>query len=204
MGAETRWRPTPLRRVLRWALPMVHHSSQRRDTLEAREKAKEYRRKTKKSGCLALTSLLDLWLNQAHWALWVSCKINTDLITVDFQAIGCSGCSQKKSNRYCPTRYNHIVSDFLTCAFRKKQYTLCQQLTFIQCLTQVKAFSHCPACYNYIVWDFLACAFKKEQYTLCQRLTFIQCLTQVEAFNHCPACYNHIVLDFLACAFRKE
>ena len=100
-------------------LPMVPHSGPRHDSLEAREKAKEYRRKTEKSGCLALTSLIDFWLNQAHWALWVSCKFNTDLIDVDFQATGCSGCSQKKSNRYCPARYNHIVSDFLSCAFRK-------------------------------------------------------------------------------------
>ena len=58
------WRgAAPLWRVLCWTLPMVHHSSQRCDSLEAGEKAKEYRRKTEKSGCLALTSLLDLWLN---------------------------------------------------------------------------------------------------------------------------------------------
>ena len=63
MGAKTRQRPAPLRRVLRWALPMVHHSSRRCDSLEAGEKAKEYHRKTEKSGCLALTSLIDLWLN---------------------------------------------------------------------------------------------------------------------------------------------
>ena len=119
MGAKTWRRPAPLQRVLRRALPMVHHSGQRRDSLEAREKAKEYHRKTKKRGCLVLTSLVDLWLDQAHWALRVSCKFNTDLIGVDFQAIGCSGCSQKKSNRYCLARYNHIVLDFLACAFRK-------------------------------------------------------------------------------------
>ena len=98
---------------------MVHHFGRRRDSLEAREKAKEYRRKIEKSGCLALTSLVNLWLNQVHWALWVSCKFNIDLIVVDFQAIGCSGCNQKKSNRYCPACYNHIVSYFLTCAFIK-------------------------------------------------------------------------------------
>ena len=63
MGAETWWRPAPLRRVLCETLPMVHHSDRRRDSLEAIEKAKEYRMKTKKSGCLALTSLIDLWLN---------------------------------------------------------------------------------------------------------------------------------------------
>ena len=96
MGAETRWRPAPLQRVLYHALPMVHHSGQRHDSLEAGEKAKEYRRKTEKSGCVTLTSLIDLWLNQAHWALRVLCKSNTDLIDVDFQAIGCSGCSQKR------------------------------------------------------------------------------------------------------------
>ena len=101
-------------------LPMVHHSGRRRDSLEAREKAKEYHMKTEKSGCLALTSLVDLWLNQTHWALRVSCKFNTDLIAVDFQATGCSGCSQKKSNRYCLARYNHIVSNFLACAFIKE------------------------------------------------------------------------------------
>ena len=66
MGAETQWRPAPLRRVLRWALPMVHHSGQRHDSFEAGEKAKEYRRKIEKSCYLALTSLIDLWLNQAH------------------------------------------------------------------------------------------------------------------------------------------
>ena len=168
MGVETWWRPTPLQRVLRQALPMVHHYSRRCDSLEAREGVKEYHRKTEKSGCLTLTSLIDLWLNQAYWALWVLCKFNTDLIAVDFQATGCSRCSQKKSNRYCLARYNHIVSDFLACAFKKEQYTLCQQLTFIQCLMQVKAFSHCLAHYNHIVSDFLACAFRKEQYTLCQ------------------------------------
>ena len=92
----------------------------KRDSLEAGEKVKEYRRKTEKSSCLAFTSLIDLWLNQAHWALWVSCKFNTDLLVVDFQATGCSGCSQKKSNRYCPARYNHIVSDLFACAFRKE------------------------------------------------------------------------------------
>ena len=63
MGAETRRRPAPFWRVLSGALCMVHHSVQRCDSLEAREKAKEYRRKTEKSGCLALTSLGDLWLN---------------------------------------------------------------------------------------------------------------------------------------------
>ena len=78
MGVETRQRPAPLRRVLRRVLPMVHHSGQRHDSLEAREKAKEYRRKIEKSGCLALTSLIDFWLNQAHWALRVSCKFNPD------------------------------------------------------------------------------------------------------------------------------
>ena len=117
MGAEMWQRPAPLRRVLCRALPMVLHSGRRRDSLEAGEKAKEYRRMIEKSGCLALTSLIDSWLNQAHWALRVSCKFNTNLIAVDFQAIGCSRCSQKKSNRYCPARYNHIVSDFLACAF---------------------------------------------------------------------------------------
>ena len=66
MGAETQQRPTPLQRVLRRVLPMVHHSSRRHDSLEAGEKAKEYRRKIEKSSCLALTSLIDLWLNQAH------------------------------------------------------------------------------------------------------------------------------------------
>ena len=96
MGAETRWRLAPLRRVLRRALSMVHHFGRRRDSLEARKKAKEYHRKTEKSRCLALTSLINLWLNQAHWALWVLCKFKTDLIVVDFQATGCSGCSQKK------------------------------------------------------------------------------------------------------------
>jgi hypothetical protein len=55
--------------------------------LEAGEKAKEYHRKIEESGCLALTSLIDLWLNQAHWALRVSCKFNTDLIAMNFQAI---------------------------------------------------------------------------------------------------------------------
>ena len=120
MGAKMRLRPAPLQRVLRWVLPMVHHSGRRRDSLEAREKAKEYHRKTEKSGCLALTSLIDLWLNQAHWALRVSCKFNTDLIAMDFQVTGCNGCNLKKSNRYCPVRYNHIVSDFLACAFRKE------------------------------------------------------------------------------------
>ena len=69
MGAEMQRRPAPSKRVLRRALPMVHHSGRRRDSLEAGEKAKEYRRKTEKSGCLALTSLVDLWLNQTHWAL---------------------------------------------------------------------------------------------------------------------------------------
>ena len=161
-------RPAPLQRILHRALPMVHHFGRRRDSLEAGEKAKEYRRKTEKSGCLALTSLVDLWLNQAHYALWVSCKVNTNLIAMDFQAIGCNRCSQRKSNRYCPTHYNYIVSDFLACAFRKEQYTLCQRLTFIQCLTHVKAFTHCPARYNHIVLDLLAFAFRKEQYTLCQ------------------------------------
>ena len=63
MGAEKRRRPALLRRVLCRALPMVHHSSRRRDSLEAGEKAKEYRRMIEKSGCLALTSLVDLWLN---------------------------------------------------------------------------------------------------------------------------------------------
>ena len=66
MGAGTWQRPAPLRRVLRRVLPMVHHSGQRSDSLEAREKVKEYRRKIEKSDCLALTSLVDLWLNQAH------------------------------------------------------------------------------------------------------------------------------------------
>ena len=46
MGAETRWRLAPLRRVLHQVLPMVHRSNQGSDSLEAREKAKEYRRKT--------------------------------------------------------------------------------------------------------------------------------------------------------------
>ena len=59
MGVETWRRPAPLQRVLRRVLPMVHHSGRRRDSLEAREKAKEYRRKIEKSGCLALTSLID-------------------------------------------------------------------------------------------------------------------------------------------------
>ena len=167
MGAETQQRPTPLWSVLRRALPMVH-SGHRCDSLEAGEKAKEYRRKIEKSGCLTLTSLIDLWLNQTHQALQVSCKFNIVLIAMDFQATCCSGCSQKKSNRYCLARYNHIVLDFLACAFRKDQYTLCQRLTFIQCLTQVEAFNHCSACYNHIVSEFLACAFRKEQYTLCQ------------------------------------
>ena len=63
MGVETWQRPAPLQRVLRRAVPMVHHSGGRRDLLETGEKAKEYRRKTEKSGCLALTSLVDLWLN---------------------------------------------------------------------------------------------------------------------------------------------
>ena len=99
---------------------MVLHFGRRRDSLEAGEKAKEYRRMIEKSGCLALTSLVDLWLNQAHWALRVLCKFNIDLIDVDFQATGCSGCSQKKSNRYCLARYNHIVSNFLACAFIKE------------------------------------------------------------------------------------
>ena len=99
---------------------MVHHSGRRHDSLEAREKAKEYRRKIEKSGCLALTSLVNLWLNQVHWALWVSCKFNIDLIAVDFQATGYSGCSKKKSNRYCPAHYNHIVSDVLACAFKRE------------------------------------------------------------------------------------
>jgi hypothetical protein len=81
---------------------------------------KEYHRKTEKSGCLALTSLIDLWLNQAHWALRLLCKFNIDLIAVDFQATGCNGCSQKKSNRYCLACYNHIVSDFLISAFKKE------------------------------------------------------------------------------------
>ena len=120
MGVETQWRPAPLHRVLHRELPMVHQSCRRRDSLEAGEKAKEYRMKTEKSGCLALTSLIDLWLNQAHWALQVSCKFNTYLIVVDFQATSCSGCSQKNSNRYCSTHYNYIVSDFLACAFRKE------------------------------------------------------------------------------------
>ena len=66
MGAKMRWRPAPLQRVLHRALPMVHHSGRRRNSLDAGEKAKEYRRKTEKSGCLALTSLVDLWLNQTH------------------------------------------------------------------------------------------------------------------------------------------
>ena len=48
MGVETRWRPTPLRRVLCRVLPMVPHSGPRHDSLEAREKAKEYRRKIEK------------------------------------------------------------------------------------------------------------------------------------------------------------
>ena len=120
MEAEMWRRPAPLWRVLRRALPMVHHFGRRRDSLKAREKAKEYHRKTEKSGCLTLTSLVDLWLNRAHWALQVLCTFNIDLIAVDFQATGCSGCSQKKSNRYCPVRYNHLVSDFLECAFRKE------------------------------------------------------------------------------------
>ena len=59
MGAEMQWRPAPLRRVLCRVLPMVHHFGQRRDSLEAGEKVKEYCRKTEKSGCLALTSLID-------------------------------------------------------------------------------------------------------------------------------------------------
>ena len=67
-------RPAPLWRVLRQVLPMVHHSGRRHDSFEAGEKAKEYHRKTEKSGCLTLTYLVDLWLNQAHWALQVSCK----------------------------------------------------------------------------------------------------------------------------------
>ena len=120
MGVEMRRRPAPLQRVLHRVLPMVHHSGRRHDSLEAGEKAKEYCRKTEKSGCLALTSLIDLWLNQAHWALWVSCKFNIDLIAVDFHTTGYSGCSQKKSNRYCLSCYNHIVSYFLACAFRKE------------------------------------------------------------------------------------
>ena len=61
MGAETWQRPTPLWRVLYWALPMVHHSGQTRDSLEAGEKVKEYHRKIEKSGCLGHTSLVDLW-----------------------------------------------------------------------------------------------------------------------------------------------
>ena len=126
MGVETQWRPAPLHRVLHRELPMVHQSCRRRDSLEAGEKAKEYCRKIGKSGCLALTSLVNLWLNQAHWALWVSCKFNTDLIVVDFYATSCYGCSQIKSNKYCLARYNHIVLDFLACAFRKEYYTLCQ------------------------------------------------------------------------------
>ena len=69
MGAKTWQRPTPLQRVLRRLLPMVHHFGRRRDSLEARKKAKEYHRKTEKSSCLTLTSLIDLWLNQTHWAL---------------------------------------------------------------------------------------------------------------------------------------
>ena len=60
IGVEMWRRPAPLRRVLRWVLPMVHHSGQRRDSLEAREKAKKYRMKIEKSGCLTLTSLIDL------------------------------------------------------------------------------------------------------------------------------------------------
>ena len=63
MRAETWRRAAPLQRVLRRAVPMVHHSDGRRDLLETGGKAKEYRRKTEKSGCLALTSLVDLWLN---------------------------------------------------------------------------------------------------------------------------------------------
>ena len=43
MGAKTRQRPAPLRRVLRRALPMVHLSGRRRDSLEVGEKAKEDR-----------------------------------------------------------------------------------------------------------------------------------------------------------------
>ena len=66
MGAETRRRPAPLRRVLHRVHPMVHHSGQRRDSLEAGEKVKEYRKKIEKSSCLALASLVDLRLNQAH------------------------------------------------------------------------------------------------------------------------------------------
>ena len=89
MGAEMWRRPAPLRRVLHRVLPMVHHSGRRRNSLEVEEKAKEYHRKTEKSGCVTLTSLIDLWLNQAHWALRVSCKFNTNLIAVDFQATGC-------------------------------------------------------------------------------------------------------------------
>ena len=46
-------------------------------------------------------------------------QFNIDLIAVDFKAIGYSECSQKKSNGYCLACYNHIVSDFLACAFRK-------------------------------------------------------------------------------------
>ena len=63
MGAETWCRLAPLRRVLHQALPMVHHSGQTHDSLEGGEKAKDYHRKVEKSGCLALTSLIDLWLN---------------------------------------------------------------------------------------------------------------------------------------------
>ena len=58
MEAEMRRRPTPLWRVLCRVLPMVHHSGRRHDSLKAREKAKKYRMKTEKSGCLALTSLI--------------------------------------------------------------------------------------------------------------------------------------------------
>ena len=58
MGVEMRRRPAPLQRVLHRVLPMVHHSGRRHDSLEAGEKAKEYRRKIEKSSCLALTSLI--------------------------------------------------------------------------------------------------------------------------------------------------
>ena len=90
---------------------MVHHSGRRRDSLEAGEKTKEYRRKKEKSGCLVLTSLVDLWLNQAHWALRVLCKFNIDLIDVDFQATGCSGCSQKRLVHILPTITIYTMPD---------------------------------------------------------------------------------------------